>query len=357
MGSMTTIDWLLDSDPAIRWQVMRDLTARAGRGRRRRTGKDRDRGLGRAAARAPGARRPAGAARRGRTTGPTRSTSWSCCAGSGSTRERAGPPGGRPRPRARHLARSPPSRRRGPTIASSRARSSRASTATSSRRARTSAWTWRRSSSGSSASSSPTAAGTARSRTARRCRRSGRRSTSSRACSSTSGRSAARPVVAEARRRGEEYMLERRLFRRKSTGRGDRSRAGSSSRSRPGTTTTSCAGSTTCATPGSSPTSGSPRRSESSRAIGTRRPLAAPERPRGRVPFRDGGGGGPAEPLEHPPRAARARLVRRSRLADPATPEYGVRARGATIKSAVARQRREAARQRPVRQLGTCARG
>ena len=63
-----------------------------------------------------------------------------------------------------------------------------------------------------------TAAGTARSRTARRCRRSGRRSTSSRACSSTSGRSAARPTVAEARRRGEAYMLERRLFRRKSTG-------------------------------------------------------------------------------------------------------------------------------------------
>jgi hypothetical protein len=23
---MTVVDWLLDSDPAIRWQVMRDLT-------------------------------------------------------------------------------------------------------------------------------------------------------------------------------------------------------------------------------------------------------------------------------------------------------------------------------------------
>ncbi len=76
---------------------------------------------------------------------------------------------------------------------SSRARSSRASTATSSRPAPTSAWTWRRSSTGCSVSSSPTAAGTARSRTARRCRRSARRSTSSRACSSTSERSAARP--------------------------------------------------------------------------------------------------------------------------------------------------------------------
>ena len=97
-------------------------------------------------------------------------------------------------------------------------RSSRASTATSSRPARTSAWTWRRSSTGSSASSSPTAAGTARSRTARRCRRSARRSTSSRACSSTSARSAARPRWRRHGARGEEYMLERRLFRRKSTG-------------------------------------------------------------------------------------------------------------------------------------------
>ena len=49
--------------------------------------------------------------------------------------------------------------------------------------------------------------------------------------------------------------------------RGDRSRAGSGSRSRPGASTTSCAGSTTCATPRSSPTSASPRRSRSSRAI------------------------------------------------------------------------------------------
>ncbi len=24
---MTVVDWLLDSDPSIRWQVMRDLTA------------------------------------------------------------------------------------------------------------------------------------------------------------------------------------------------------------------------------------------------------------------------------------------------------------------------------------------
>ena len=116
--------------------------------------------------------------------------------------------------------------------------------------------------------------------------------------------------VGEARRRGEEYMLERRLFRRKSTGevidpdwlrfsfptwwhydvlrgldylrdagvdarrarrRGDRGRRGQA---------------------------------------GSRRPVAAPERPRGQGPLPDGGRRGQAEPLEHAPRAARARLVR-----------------------------------------------
>ena len=121
--------------------------------------------------------------------------------------------------------------------------------------------------------------------------------------------------VAEARRRGEAYMLERRLFRRKSTGevidpswlqfsfptwwhydvlrgldylrdagvdagrarrRGDRRRRGQ------------------------------PR---------SRRPLAAPEGPRGRGLLRDGRRRGPAEPLEHAPRDAGARLVRRQRLA------------------------------------------
>src|SRR4051794_20560880 len=75
----------------------------------------------------------------------------------------------------------------GRRTASSRARSSRASTATSSRRGRTSAWTLRPSSNGCSASSSPTVAGTARSRTARRSPPWGRPSTSSRDCWLTSG--------------------------------------------------------------------------------------------------------------------------------------------------------------------------
>ena len=57
---MTIIDWLLDADPAIRWQVMRDLT-RCARGRGHgRTREGRDRRLGRQAARAPAARRRVG---------------------------------------------------------------------------------------------------------------------------------------------------------------------------------------------------------------------------------------------------------------------------------------------------------
>ena len=73
--------------------------------------------------------------------------------------------------------------------------------------------------------------------------------------------------VGEARRRGEAYLLERRLFRRKSTGEvidPDWLRVLVPA---PGGTTTSCAGSTTCATPRSGPTSAWPRRSESSRTI------------------------------------------------------------------------------------------
>ena len=76
----------------------------------------------------------------------------------------------------------------------------------------------RRSSSGSSASGSPTAAGTARPRTGRCAPRSTPRSTCSTGCSSSSARPAGRPRCGEARRGGEEYLLERGLFRRQSTG-------------------------------------------------------------------------------------------------------------------------------------------
>ena len=58
--------------------------------------------------------------------------------------------------------------------------------------------------------------------------------------------------VTAARRRGEEYLLERGLLRRKSTGEVI-DPTSPSSRSRPGGTTTCCAGSTTCATPATRP--------------------------------------------------------------------------------------------------------
>ena len=69
----------------------------------------------------------------------------------------------------------------------------------------------------SSASSSRTAGGTATRRRAR-ARRSTPRCACSRGCSSTSVPSGPSPAIAAARRRGEEYLLERNLFRRRSTG-------------------------------------------------------------------------------------------------------------------------------------------
>ena len=119
--------------------------------------------------------------------------------------------------------------------------------------------------------------------------------------------------VAEARRRGEEYMLERRLFRRKSTGEVIDPELAPVlvpdlvALRRPARR------STTCATPSVTPDE------RVAEAIGVvegnrdaRWPVAAPERPRGRVALRDGGRRGPAEPLEHAPRDARARLVARA---------------------------------------------
>jgi hypothetical protein len=75
-----------------------------------------------------------------------------------------------------------------------------------------------RSSGGSSAGGSPTAAGTARPKTGRCAPRSTRRSTCLTGCSSSSARPGGSAAVREARRNGEEYLLERGLFRRKSTG-------------------------------------------------------------------------------------------------------------------------------------------
>ena len=100
---------------------------------------------------------------------------------------------------------------------SSRARWSRASTGARSRLAPTSGARRRASRAVSSASSSTTAVGTAKRRRAR-ARRSTPRSACWRGYSSTSVPSGPAPEIAAARRRGEEYLLERALFRRLSTG-------------------------------------------------------------------------------------------------------------------------------------------
>ena len=95
-------------------------------------------------------------------------------------------------------------------------------------------------------------------------------------------------------------------------GRGDRSRAGSDSRSPTGTSTTSSAGSSTCAPPGWSPTSASPRPIkvvEGNRDADGRWPLQNVHE--GDTHFEMEDGRGPAEPLEHAPCPARARLGRR----------------------------------------------
>ena len=115
---MTVIDWLLDSDPAIRWQVMRDLTARAGGSSSPPSGR-------RIATEGWGARLLALQAPDGRWAGQAWSHDWTdtfhvleLLRRFGlDPGERAGAARDRPRPRAGHLARCPSSRRRGRTTA------------------------------------------------------------------------------------------------------------------------------------------------------------------------------------------------------------------------------------------------
>ena len=137
---MTVIDWLLDSDPSIRWQVMRDLTHEpadviaAERSR--------------VATEGWGARLLALQAPDGRWGGRPWSLDYTDTFHVLELLRRFGlDPGARrlAGPSVSSASRSPgaipSSRPRGPTTGSSRARSSRASTATSSRPARTSGWT------------------------------------------------------------------------------------------------------------------------------------------------------------------------------------------------------------------------
>ena len=210
---VTVIDWLLDSDPSIRWQVMRDLTdAPADEVAAERA---------RVATEGAGARLLALQAADGRWGGAAWNRGWDSTMHVLWLLRR---PGSRSR-RAREARRAvglvrdhvtwqgcgPPEcdaqpllRRRGGAVHQRAGRR---------RPAPTSARTSAASSTGCSASSWPTAAGTARRRTARRGRRSTPPSACWRRCSSTSGRAGGSPEVTAARLRGQEYLLERRLFR------------------------------------------------------------------------------------------------------------------------------------------------
>jgi hypothetical protein len=125
--------------------------------------------------------------------------------------------------------------------------------------------------------------------------------------------------VTAARLRGHEYLLERRLFRRRSTGEViERDRKGGAAwtrfASRRGGTTTCCEGSTICAAPASCPMSAWPRRSNWSRPSPT---TTAGGRSRlstlARCPV-ETDEGGPAEPVEYVARLARVEVVFRRRL-------------------------------------------
>ena len=221
-ASPAVIDWLLDSDPAIRWQVMRDLLDAPEAGVARRSGRgSRPRAGARGCSPRQDAGRPVG--RRGLRAGRTStSAAWreegqpwtaTCCA---LTQLREF--GLDPRVGERRGARSSWSGRtragRKAASRSGRARSRSASTAGPSPTAPTSASTSGRSSRGCSASGRPTAAGTASGPTGRCGRRSTRRSTCSRGCSSTRRRPAARRRCARRAGRARRILLERRLFRR-----------------------------------------------------------------------------------------------------------------------------------------------
>ncbi len=250
---MAVIDWLLDSDPAIRWQVMRDLTHEpadtiaAERAR--------------IATEGWGARLLALQGPDGQWGGRPWSHDYTdtfhvleLLRRLGlDPGKRAGQAGRRARARPHHLAGSRVRDALGGPPVLRRARWSRASTATPSRPARTSAWTWRRSSSdssgeqladggwncevenGATVSSLETTinvleglleyeraiGGSAEVAEARRARRGA-------TCSSAGCTSGSRPARSSIS-------------------------TGSASRTRTGTTTTSCERSTTCATPGVTP--------------------------------------------------------------------------------------------------------
>jgi hypothetical protein len=89
---MTVTDWLLDADPSIRWQVLRDLTHEPADVIAAERSRIATEGWGARLLELQGLTVD-GPAGRGRTIGPTRSTCWSCCDVWG-TIPRASRPGG-----------------------------------------------------------------------------------------------------------------------------------------------------------------------------------------------------------------------------------------------------------------------
>ena len=218
----SVIQWLLDSDPSIRWQVMRDLIGAPAE----EVAAER----ARVATEGAGARLLALQGADGSWAGAAWNRGWDSTMHVLSLlRELGLDPASDEARRAVGLVRDRVTWRgwdwdgtwRGwnlTAIPSSRARSSRASTGRWRRAAPTSARTSSGSSTACSPSSCPTAAGTARPPTARRGRRSTPRSACWKPCSNTNWPAGAAAEVTEARLRGQEYLLERRLFRRRSTG-------------------------------------------------------------------------------------------------------------------------------------------
>ena len=298
------IDWLLDGDPAIRWQVMRDLTDAPPEVVAAERARVAHRGLGCAAARAPGRRRPLGRLALVRPSGTDHAGRAAiCCATSGS------------------IPRAPQARR-----------------AIDARPASTAAWAGNalerqpffdgevepcingrivaigayfgedvdgRSSSGCSASRWPDGGWNCEPEngsTRVLVRHDDRRPRGP--ARARAGRPAARRRLPAARRRGEEYLLERRLFRRKSTGEvidPDFTRL----------LVPAATGTTTCSAAldhlraaGATPDARMAEAIDLVEQRGAGRPLAARERPSRQGPLRARRRGGQAQPLEHATGAA-----------------------------------------------------
>ena len=215
---MTVVDWLLDSDPVDPLAGDARPDRRAGGDRIRRAREGRDRGLGRPAARAPGAGRPVG-----RQTVVARLDGYVPRARAPAalrprSRERAGPAGDRSRPRARHLAgsgiRDPLGRQpvlpgRGRAMHQRQRRLDRLPT---------SAWTCRRLVDRLLGEQLPDGGWNCEVENGATVSSFGTTINVLEGLLEHERALGGSAVVAAARRRGEAYMLERGLFRRKSNG-------------------------------------------------------------------------------------------------------------------------------------------